>query len=835
MNSDSLASEIVATDSLVADSVASAVTASDSSVADSTVASVGQIGGWLSWPDLSIGEIVGILALIATVVIYLLQRRDSKKTPPLVPVLVPQPPPPIEEPEPLPPTFAVPHRRNQYFTGRDEIIERLHDALHAEGAAALAQAISGLGGIGKTQTAVEYAYRYGGEYDHVLWVRAETETDLANGFGEIARLLNLPERDGEPDAIRAAVKRWLETNERWLLVFDNADMPALLDEYLPNRHAGHVIVTSRAQSFDRLGIREPVSLPVLPPEDALDLLFARSGCDRGNAGELAAAEQLADELGRLPLALEQAGACIKATDSMTIASYLKSYRALDLLDRYTAEVGDYEVPVTKTWLLNFEAVEAESPAAADLLRTSAFLAPDDIPFEVFVEGAEHLGTRLQDALADSETASARLGELLGLLSRYSLVACKRNAATFSVHRLVQDVLRRGMEEEMRWRLAIRTVHALNAAFPGDKDIRTWPSCDRLVSHVLAVSPFIGSLHIETEGAARLLNRAGHYLYERARYEEAEPLYDRALAIDRKAYGEDHPEVAVDLNNLAGLYSKQGRLAEAKLLYERSLAIREKEFGPDHAATGITVGNLAGVYEYLGRFDDAEPLHVRALAIHEKALDENHPDVAISLDNLAGFYLRQGRYREARPLYERALAIWEYAVGPDHPDTAACLSDLAPLYDSQGRHAEAESLLKRALAIREKALGPDHPDTAKSLTNLAGMYCSLDHPTDAQPLLERALGILGRSAGPKSPDTAFVRTTLGLCLVDQERHAEAEPHYREAVDVLLDRLGAGHGWSQTAVISLAKTLVKLGRKDEARALVERVEGMLDAEKRGDEEE
>jgi len=264
------------------------------------------------------------------------------------------------------------------------MLERVRSRLTSNGTAALsqAQAISGLGGIGKTQTAVEYAYRYRQDYTAVLWLVAETEQSLSSGFAALARLLHLPERDApDQDQLRQAVQSWLEANEGWLLVFDNADEPSLLRSYLPRQHRGHVLLTSRAQVFQAAGLLfTPIALEPLSSDEAREFLLRRTGRESTDAAEISAADNLARELDYLPLALEQSAAYMVARGAR-FQDYLRSFRKrqLELLEQQQPMIGNYSQSVGTTWSLNFSEVK-RSPASADLLCLSAFLAPDDIPF-----------------------------------------------------------------------------------------------------------------------------------------------------------------------------------------------------------------------------------------------------------------------------------------------------------------------------------------------------------------------------------------------------------------------------------------------------------------------
>lgn len=460
-------------------------------------------------------------------------------------------------PTPPPVLWTVTIPRNPFFTGREEFLDVLHEALTKSGKAAITQAIAGLGGIGKTQAAVEYAYRHRDDYCAVFWVTAANETTLNTGYSEIARGLSLPEKDEQDQQVIAnAVKRWLEGNEGWLLILDNADTPNTVIPYLPNDHKGRILVTSKAHSLQRLGIVKPLELQEMPPAEALSFLLRRTGRRDAPKDEIESAKGLAKELGYLPLALEQAAAYIAAQDC-SFADYLKGYekRKLDLLEKQKPLMGQYPHSVVTTWSENFTEVEAKSPAAADVLRLSAMLAPEQIPYEVLTEGASEAGSNIAEALANIVDDPLAISELLEPLTRYSLI--RREPEGWSVHRLVQAVVEGGMTDDERRTWAERAVNAANAATP-DPEFRNWPLCERLLPHLLTCVGYSAKYEVQTENASRMLNQTGYYLEQRALYDEAEPLYRRALEICEKALGPEHPSTKLYRENLQFLLKKMGR-------------------------------------------------------------------------------------------------------------------------------------------------------------------------------------------------------------------------------------------------------------------------------------
>lgn len=636
------------------------------------------------------------------------------------------------------PLNNLPFRRNEFFTGREQVLSNLRTALTTKRAAALTQAISGMGGIGKTQTALEYAYRYGEHYRAIFWVKADSHLALTSGFIEIAALLNLPEKDArEADlAIRAALA-WLEHHSGWLLIFDNADAPELLKPFRPRTATGHVLLTSRAQLFDTLGIGKPLELEIMTPDEALRFLFTRTARAEPNQTEKTAAQDLATELGYLPLALEQAAAFILAKQAR-FQDYLASYgkQRLKLLQQARPVAGDYPESVATTWAINFNEVEHASQAAADLLTLSAFLSPDRIPFELISTSRQKLGPAIEQALSEVEDDPLLLNQLLAPLMLYSLVRLDAEQQTYSLHRLVQEAVQSRLDEPSRRVWVERAVEALNQAFPY-VEFKDWASCERLMPHAKRAARLVQQWQIVSQSAGRLLNQAGFYSFERGQYKEAAPFYQQALSIDEKALGPDHSKVATDLNNLAELYREQGRFADAEPLHQQALAIRQQALSPDHPDMAQSLNNLALLYYQQGKLADAEPLFKQALAIVEKALGPAHPYVAHCLNNLAALYYKQGKSTEAEPLFQQALAIRQQVLGADHPDVAQSLNNLAMFHHQQGKLAEAEPLYQQALVIWENALGPQHPNVAICLENYANLLRALHRDAEADQFDARA--------------------------------------------------------------------------------------------------
>ena len=506
--------------------------------------------------------------------------------------------------------WHVPYPKNPFFTGRTTVLARLKNAIDQYAIAAL----SGMGGIGKTETIIEYAYQHRDEYQTVLWTRADTRETLMSGFAAIAAGLNLPEKEAQDQSLAVmAVKRWLEDHTEWLLVLDNADDLTLVQDFLPQPRKGHVLLTTRAQAtgeIPRIELEE-----MLPEEGALFLLHRAKILDYDAPLEQAiheyrkTAEEISKVLDGLPLALDQAGAFIEETPS-SLEEYLQLFTSEGKTLR--AERGEFardHPSVTITFSLAFKQVQANNPAAADMIRVCAFLAPDAIPEEIFSTGANHWEAPLGPATANPLLLTKAIKEA----GRYSLIKRQPDSKTLDIHRLVQEVVRDEMDAAERCRWIELTVRAMGLAFPGVQ-FSNWPICERLLPHAQACADHLERWGLEFPEATRLLNQTGVYLYERARYSEAGPLYQRSLAIWEKALGLDHRYVATSLNNLAELYRAQGAYAKAEPLYQRSLAIRDKALGPDHPDVATSLLNYAGLLRKLDRVVEAEAMEARAKAI-----------------------------------------------------------------------------------------------------------------------------------------------------------------------------------------------------------------------------
>jgi len=691
----------------------------------------------------------------------------------------------------LPPYWHVPYQRNPFFTGREQTLQQLHQLLCQQQAVTLtpSYALSGLGGIGKTQTAVEYAYRSYPDYSAVFWIGAQTAETITASLVSIAQRLDLPEQqERDQSKVVTAVISWLNAHRDWLLLLDNVEDLELVKRFLPTARRGSLLFTTRLHTLGTLAYS--IILEQMSVEEGRQFLLRRTGYagpDTADArlapGEDASARALVVAMAGLPLALDQAGAYIEKTQT-SLSSFLHLFRTSPCqVLRERDGHADHPFSVVKTFTLSFERLRQTNPAAADLLTLCCFLAPDAIPESLITEHPAHLSPSLQAVVSHPLQFNALCHDLLA----YSLLHRDAQTKTITIHRLVQAVLKRSMPADIQQQWAERTLRLVNQAFP-EGDFARWAQCERYLPQALACIPLMTGAGKHLPEAGELLWKAGRYLVGRGRFEEASPLLEQAVMLGELHYGPNHPALLPRLTTQGELFWRQGKYACAEELASRALAIEKQHLEPTHVQIGETLNSLALLYLKQGKYEQAEPLFLRALQIWER---HGHPHRAFALNNLAVLYREQGKYEQAEPLFLQVLRLDESPSGPEDPEVAFPLVNLAILYREQGQYAQAEPLLLRALRIREQALGPQHPDVALSLNGLATLYAEQGQYAQAEPLFLRALRIREQALGPQHPDVATVLVNLAGIYRVQKRYQEAESFSQRASCIREKTLGSRH--------------------------------------------
>ena len=632
-------------------------------------------------------------------------------------------------------SFATPN-----FTGREDELRALEDTLWEQrDVAALTPppiAVSGLGGVGKSAIAREYARRHQHRYAGTWLVRSETQAEMDQDLEALAVKLNpaLKNKDDNPKQAFIEAGRFSKTEGRpFLFVFDNVekenDVPKAARD-----PAFHTIVTSRWEAWNDA---QQIPITTLPEEAAAKLMLSITG----RSAEEDGFQDLMSALDGLTLAIVQAGAYLRENKFESFAEYHGALQ--ERLSEQAVGADPSEKLVSATFIPSIEKAEADAPGARDLLVSTAFFAPDDIPLAILAE----------------EPGSAETKKAASALFKYSLVRegepSEAHGPSLSLHRILQDVLRAQMEEDAKEALLKLSAKRLTAKVPNiASDVRNWPQIMPLAPHVSALSGFDTSA-AGGDALSYCLNQLVTFYYGRASYGLAEPFMRRALKIDEANHDPDHPNIATALNNLAELLKAVNRLDEAEKLIRRSLDISEAHLDPSDPVIATRLNNLAGLFRARGQLEEAIPLIRRSLAIDEARYGPDHPEVATDLNNLAELLRATGRAIDAEPLFRRALAIDEASLGPDHPNVAIRLNNLARLLQATNRREEAELLYRRALAIDETSFGPDHPDVAIDLGNLAALLAQTKRAAEALPLIKRALRIFSASLPEGHPNITTV--------------------------------------------------------------------------------
>ncbi|MFF2130357.1 tetratricopeptide repeat protein, partial [Streptomyces olivochromogenes] len=595
------------------------------------------------------------------------------------------------------------------FVGRDEALTTLAAAMEQD-SKAITQTVQGLGGVGKTTLALHYAHTHRNDYQLVWWIRADTPEQITTDLASLTTSIHgrASGRTTAEDAEWAI--GWLQTHPGWLLILDNAEHPDTTRRLIGRlHHAGRHLITSR---FANGWPSDPLALPLLTPAASLDLLTRLTGLSDPNSQYHA--RLLAEDLGHLPLALEQAGAFI-AQSRITIGAYRDLLRQHPAQTTSTAPAGsDPQRTMARIWRITLDALHHTTPLAVDILRTAAWYAPSAIPRPLLAP------------LTDNPVSYA---QALGQLAAYNMITL--DADILSVHRLVQTVARTpdlattvdADPHRTHDTIATARHHAitlLSTALPDrpDTNVAGWPAWRALLPHAEALLTAADPAH-DTEITHLLLTRTAVYLQGQGQISQAITYKKRSLDASTRLHGPDHPSMLASRNNLAYAYESAGDLGRAIPLFEQTLTDRVRVLGEDHPSTLTSRNNLAGAYESAGDLGRAIPLFEQTLTDRVRVLGEDHPSTLTSRNNLAGAYESAGDLGRAIPLYEQTLTDRVRVLGEDHPSTLTSRNNLAYAYEAAGDLGRAIPLYEQTLTDCLRILGEDHPTTLNSRNNLAG--------------------------------------------------------------------------------------------------------------------
>ncbi len=719
----------------------------------------------------------------------------------------------------LPPGSRLPLPRNALFTGRESALQDLRSLQDFGGLGGTpAIAITGIGGVGKTQLAVEFAYRYGYRFRGVHWLDLRDPALFAEQVAACGQAMGLPRTPDEDLAayVRRVLDAWKADGPR-LLILDNLEDPAAARAILRRLQHPHLrlLVTARRTRWPAdLGLR-PLRLGVFTPDEARAFLRRVLPPARATDEDL---DALAARLGYLPLALELAARYLAAITTLRVAAYLQRLEdafAHPSMQGWRPEEGnptDHDLSLQATFQLSWERLT--DPAARRLFRACGYLAPNTpIPMSI-----------LRLVVPEDEALGQALDDLrnLGLLT----LPVDRGGDGPTVHPLLAEFARRlppPQAEDADADPATFLEALADLAVATNRQVDQSGDYSRfapLLPHVRAAAE-ISEAHPSLQAtAARLWNSLGVHLHDLADYAAARAAYERALGIFEKHLGEEHPHVATLVNNLGGVLRALGDLAGARAAFERALRIDEAVFGPNHPKVVIRVNNLGLVLQALGDLAGARAAYERALRIWEASLGPEHPQVATAVNNLAGVLYALSDFEGARAAFERALRIDEAVFGPDHPNVARDVNNLGGVLYALGDLAGARAAYERALRIWEASLGPEHPQVATAVNNLGLVLQDLGDFEGARAAYERALGIVEKHLGEEHPHVATTLNNLGLVLRALGDLAGARAAFERALRIDEAVFGPDHPKVATAVNNLGSVLQALGDLAGARAAFER---------------
>ncbi|HEY3312028.1 MAG TPA: tetratricopeptide repeat protein [Anaerolineales bacterium] len=681
----------------------------------------------------------------------------------------------LPEPGQFPPGSRLPYHRNAAFTGRESDLLALANLLLAPPQAAAnptrAVVASGMGGIGKTQLAVEFCYRYGRFFHGVHWINAR-EGNLEVEIAACGREMGLPDfPETTPEQVALTLKTWQAQPAR-LVVLDNLEDEKLLSGWLPRLNGLRILITARRQQWSAdLGLQVQ-ALGTLPRADSLLLLRKLAPGLKGVAD--AGLEALAERLGDLPLALDLAGRYLDEIKTVSPQAFLdeigKQGGALEhtaLRDWAESNPTEHEINLAATFMLSWKQLDEKQELARTFFKAAGYLAPNiPIPRSIF------------EALGGNPGATA--------LALRPLIRLGLLKDTLSIHRLLAEFARSqdndsAVLRELADKMARECQRANETGIPAD--------FAPLRAHLELLAPVAEQAGLADAGD--LWGNLGYHQKMMAEYKAARITDERVLAIDEKTYGLEHPNVARRANNLGRVLQELGDLAGAKALYERALAIDEKTLGEEHPDVALIASNLGSVLKDLGDLAGAKAQFERALANDEKTFGPDHPDVATDANNLGSVLEDLGDLAGARVQFERALAIHEKAYGPEHPDVAIDANNLGTVLSYLGDAAGAKAQFERALAINEKAYGREHPSVATGANNLGMVLQDLGDLAGAKALYERALAIDEKTFGQDHRWVALRANNLGMVLKDMGDLAGAKAQLERALAIFQKSLPAGH--------------------------------------------
>ncbi|MBH8571976.1 tetratricopeptide repeat protein [Nostocaceae cyanobacterium CENA369] len=698
---------------------------------------------------------------------------------------------------------AVPFEK---FVGREAKLEELHQKLQKKlqtSRQVAIVAVAGMGGVGKTELATQYAKQHLQNYQGgVCWLSAQgidVSIQILR-FAELKFKLIAPDDWELADRLRYCWQNWQQGEV--LLVFDDVnDYKKQVQPYLPPESSRFKVLLTTRLGFDRTLPQLP--LGVLKPLAAMKLL--KSLVDRERLkSEAWVARRICKFLGYLPLALELVGRYLDTMPDLSLEKLLKRLEKKRLEHEAVAKANPlmrYEYGVAEAFALSWEQLDENAQRLGCWLSLYALA---DIPFSV-------------EAIEDDEQELYE--KAIAQLQKLHLMQWQ-SKGIYRLHPLIRLFFQMKLDESS-------SADEVKTAFVAQmlevaKQIPQQPKREdifNLIRHI----PHIGevathlSQYLSNEDLILPFRGLGHFYYGQGLYQQAERWYKVCVEEAKNRLGLEHRDVATSMNNLGVLYQSRGRYNQAESLFQQALELTKHLLGDNHPDVATSLNNLGLLYQSRGRYSQAEPLFQQALELKKHLLGDNHPHVATSLNNLGLLYQSTGHYSQAELLFQQALEMAKHFLGDNHPHVAGGLNNLAELYRSTGRYSQAELLYQQALELRKHLLGDNHPDVAASLNSLAVLYQSTERYSQAEPLYQQALELSKRLLGDNHPHVANSLNNLAILYESTRRYSQAELLYQQALELRKRLLGNNHPHVANSLNNLAGLYFSTGRYSQAEPL------------------
>ncbi|KAM3086792.1 hypothetical protein ACMFMG_000914 [Clarireedia jacksonii] len=716
--------------------------------------------------------------------------------------------------------WLVPFPRNERFVGRNWHLDQLATKLSSDQFCQRV-AITGLGGVGKTQIVLEYAYRIKKKSPEcsVFWILASSNVSFEKGYSDIAECLKITGITKENANVKQLVKTALsqESTGPWILIIDNADdvdvlfkngddlgsLPLI--DYLPASCKGSIIFTTRTR---KAAVKQAggdiIQIDEMSRDDAKE--FLRMSLRRTDLlNENAAVIKLCKLLAYLPLALTQAVSYINMND-IPISQYIGLYEGseediIEVLSVDFEDQGRYREmrnPVAATWLISFRKICQQDDLAGEYLSFMACLVRQNIP----------------QSLLPIPSSKKKAIDAIGTLTAYSFITKHDLNNLFDVHRLVHLATRQWLRNENKlivW--TDRALIRLADIFPsGDHENRAiWSTylphaCNILAQHRLEA--------MSETTRITLLDNIGWCLENTGQYREAEKIHRQVQELRIKVLGPEHPDTLMSMCYVAAALREQGNYREAEQIHRQELELCSKILGPEHPDTLTSISYIAAALSNQGNYREAKKMHRQVLELRIKVLGPKHPNTLASMYSVAAALSNQGNYREAEKMHRQVQELRIKVLGPEHPDTLTSISHIAAALGSQGNYREAEQIHRQVLELRIKVLGPEHPDTLTSIRYVAAALSEQGNYREAEQIHRQVLELRTKVSGPEHPDTLASMCYIAAVLSEQGNYQEAEQIHRQVLELQMKILGPEHPDTLTSMCNVAAVLSNQGNYREA---------------------